>query len=83
MLKVVKFVDNYEPIEVIDQYDKKYLCINVYEAAHLMDCLRRLEHYESVLHGFDTGDWYKDLPIRISKWLSVTPTNSKVEEPVK
>lgn len=58
---------SYKPITVEDEYGNKYICLSTYEATAIKVLLERL-HRDKSTH-FDTGDWFRDLPLKINRWL--------------
>lgn len=65
---MVNHTSSYEPITVVDQFGNKYVCLNYYEAM-------QLEHMLISMQGrgitdYDTGDWWRDLPVKLTKWLA-------------
>lgn len=67
MANKVKLVDYYTPIVAKDQHGNEYICLSKYEANAIMRLLENLEKERKP--GFDTGDWFHDLPPKIRKWL--------------
>lgn len=55
-----------EPITVTDQYGATFICLNYYEANAIQKLLENLA--KEIKPGYDTGDWFHDLPPKIKKW---------------
>jgi len=51
-----------------DPYGNPIIWLSRYEAERVSECLKKLR--ANKVQGYDTGDWFLDVPHKIDKWLA-------------